>query len=64
MAKKSLIEKQKRLKEKSKYSSRVYNRCKICGRRRGYFRQFKMCRLCIRKLAHAGQLPGVMKSSW
>ncbi|MBU0976437.1 MAG: type Z 30S ribosomal protein S14 [Patescibacteria group bacterium] len=64
MAKKSLVEKQKRLKEKPKYSSRVYNRCLICGRRRGYFRYFSMCRMCIRKLAHKGQLPGVTKSSW
>lgn len=64
MAKKSQVAKEKRLKKKSKYSTRVYNRCKICGRRRAYFRYFKMCRLCFRKLAHAGQLPGVVKSSW
>ena len=47
-----------------KYSTREYHRCQICGRPRGYLRKFKMCRLCFRKLASEGQLPGVTKSSW
>lgn len=64
MATKAQVLKEKRLKKKSKYSSRIFNRCKICGRRRGYFRYFKMCRICFRKLAHRGELPGVTKSSW
>ncbi len=64
MAKKSQVVKAKELKKKSKYSTRVYNRCQICGRRRGYFRYFKMCRICFRKLANKGELPGVVKSSW
>jgi len=64
MAKKSQVVKSRRLKIKSKYSSRVYNRCEICGRRRAYIRYFKMCRLCFRKLAHMGNLPGVTKASW
>ena len=64
MAKTSQEVKARRLKKKSKYSTRVFNRCKICGRRISYFRYFKMCRLCLRKLAHKGQLPGVVKSSW
>ena len=61
MAKKSMIIKAAR---KQKYSTREYNRCQICGRPRGYLRKFKMCRLCFRKLASEGQLPGVTKSSW
>lgn len=61
MAKKSMIIKAAR---KQKYSTRVYNRCQICGRPRGYLRKFKMCRLCFRKLASEGLLPGVTKSSW
>ncbi len=61
MAKKSLIEKQKR---KQKFKTREYNRCLICGRPRGYIRKFKMCRICFRKLANEGQIPGVTKSSW
>ena len=47
-----------------KYSTRRKNRCKLCGRPRGYMRKFGMCRICFRTLAHVGQIPGVMKSSW
>lgn len=61
MAKKSMIIKAART---SKYSTRKYNRCQICGRPRGYLRKFKMCRLCFRKYASEGLLPGVTKSSW
>ncbi len=61
MAKKSLIIKANR---KPKFKTREYNRCQICGRPRGYLRKFKMCRLCFRKLASEGLLPGVTKSSW
>ncbi len=61
MAKQSMIEKQKRI---AKYTVRAYNRCKICGRPRGYMRKFGMCRICFRELAYKGQIPGVTKSSW
>ncbi|MBI5234663.1 MAG: type Z 30S ribosomal protein S14 [Deltaproteobacteria bacterium] len=61
MAKKSLIAKAKR---KPKFQVRAYNRCPICGRSRAYYRKFKMCRLCFRKMALKGELPGVIKSSW
>ncbi len=61
MAKKSLIVK---CKKDPKFSTRRYNRCRICGRPRGYMRDFDMCRLCFRKLASEGQIPGVTKSSW
>jgi len=61
MAKKSLIVKQQRT---PKFSTRKYNRCKICGRPRGYIRDFDMCRICFRKLASEGMIPGVRKSSW
>jgi len=49
---------------KPKFSTRRHNRCKICGRPRGYLRKFGMCRLCFRGLALRGELPGVSKSSW
>ncbi|MEI6232698.1 MAG: type Z 30S ribosomal protein S14 [Planctomycetota bacterium] len=49
---------------KPKFSTRGYNRCELCGRSRGYYRKFKICRLCFRSLAHKGELPGVKKSSW
>lgn len=61
MAKTALIVKQRR---KQKFSTREYNRCSICGRPRGYFRFFGICRICLREKAHKGELPGVVKSSW
>ncbi|HLD03395.1 MAG TPA: type Z 30S ribosomal protein S14 [Candidatus Dojkabacteria bacterium] len=56
--------KTKKLKQHSKYSTRVVNRCIICGRRRAYYRMFKMCRICLRNKAHSGDIPGLSKSSW
>jgi small subunit ribosomal protein S14 len=47
-----------------KYKTRVRNRCKQCGRPRGYIRRFGLCRICFRELALQGQIPGVAKSSW
>ncbi|HKY33018.1 MAG TPA: type Z 30S ribosomal protein S14 [Candidatus Polarisedimenticolia bacterium] len=47
-----------------KYAIRHRNRCRLCGRPRGYLRRFAMCRLCFRSLALQGQVPGVIKSSW
>ncbi|HLD32501.1 30S ribosomal protein S14 [Candidatus Peribacteria bacterium RIFOXYC2_FULL_55_14] len=49
---------------KSKFPTRVYNRCKLCGRRHGYMRFFSICRICFRELASNGEIPGVQKSSW
>ena len=43
---------------------RVRNRCKLCGRPRGYMRRFQLCRICFRENALAGKIPGVVKSSW
>jgi len=61
MAKKSKIVKDQK---KPKYSTRKHNRCALCGRPRAYMRLFGLCRLCFRKLAHKGELPGVTKASW
>ncbi|HCI03858.1 MAG: type Z 30S ribosomal protein S14 [Candidatus Peribacteraceae bacterium] len=49
---------------KPKFSTRVYNRCELCGRRHGYMRFFGICRICFRELATEGHIPGVKKSSW
>jgi small subunit ribosomal protein S14 len=46
------------------FTSRVHNRCQKCGRSRAYYRKFAICRICLRKLALEGQIPGVTKSSW
>lgn len=50
--------------KKVTFSTRIYNRCRLCGRRLGYMRKFDMCRICFRELAREGKLPGVTKSSW
>lgn len=61
MARTSLIVKSKR---PPKFSSREYHRCSLCGRPHAYIRDFGICRLCFRKLAHKGEIPGVRKASW
>lgn len=48
----------------SKFKVRERNRCAVCGRPRAYYRKFDMCRICLRKYANSGQIPGVIKSSW
>ncbi len=75
MAKKSQIAKTKRLtlkkerlnaldeKKTNRISTRVVNRCKICGRPRAYIGFFGVCRLCFRELAMRGELAGVTKAS-
>ena len=47
-----------------KFKVRHRNRCNICGRPRAYLRRFALCRLCFRKLALQGEVPGVIKASW
>jgi len=61
MAKKALIVKSKK---EPKYKVRAHNRCSICGRPHGYIRDYGICRICFRKLAHKGEIPGVKKASW
>ena len=61
MATKALIAKAKKT---PKYPSRVIRRCFKCGRRRGFMRDFGLCRICFRELANEGMIPGVKKSSW
>ncbi|MDD3187119.1 MAG: type Z 30S ribosomal protein S14 [Bacilli bacterium] len=61
MAKKSMINKAN---QKAKYKVREYTRCKICGRPHAVLSKYGVCRICFRKLAYKGQIPGVTKSSW
>lgn len=61
MAKKCLVAKQKK---KPKFGVRAYSRCALCGRPRAFLRKFGICRICFRKLALEGRVPGVTKSSW
>jgi len=43
---------------------RIRMRCKLCGRPRGVYRKFGICRICFRDMATMGLLPGVRKASW
>lgn len=61
MARRALIRKSEK---KAKFTTRQVNRCKLCGRRHGFMRDFKICRICFRELASNGYLPGIKKSSW
>ena len=47
-----------------KFRVRLRNRCRLCGRPRGYLRKFALCRLCFRLRALDGEIVGVTKSSW
>jgi small subunit ribosomal protein S14 len=60
MAKKSAVNRE----SNRKYKIRVRNRCRLCGRPRGFIRRFELCRICFREQALAGKLPGVAKASW
>jgi len=61
MATKALVAKSNR---KPKFKVRAYTRCKLCGRPHSVYRKLGMCRCCLRKYALAGQIPGMVKSSW
>ncbi|MCP4003793.1 MAG: type Z 30S ribosomal protein S14 [bacterium] len=69
MAKTSKVHQQARLRKARatgslKFQSRFYNRCGKCGRSRAYYRKYDLCRICLRKLALEGKIPGMTKSSW
>ena len=53
MAKTAMKVKQQR---KQKFSTREYNRCRICGRPHAYLRKYGICRVCFRELAYKGQI--------
>jgi small subunit ribosomal protein S14 len=50
--------------KKPKFAVRAYTRCQKCGRPKSVYRKFGLCRICIRDMAHKGELPGVAKASW
>ena len=43
--------------------SRKRRRCGLCGRPRGVYRAFGLCRCCVRKYMNLGLIPGFVKSS-
>ncbi|OED34191.1 30S ribosomal protein S14 [PVC group bacterium (ex Bugula neritina AB1)] len=60
MAKECLIHKQRR---QPKFAVRGYTRCQQCGRPKGVYKRFHLCRICLRKLALQGEIPGLVKAS-
>ncbi|MBM4030216.1 MAG: type Z 30S ribosomal protein S14 [Planctomycetes bacterium] len=61
MARKAAVNKSRR---EPKFSTRKVLRCELCGRERGNYRKFHLCRICFRMLALRGHIPGVRKASW
>ncbi len=59
----SVMEKMAKLPRNSS-AVRQHNRCELTGRPRAVYRKFKLCRIKLRELASAGQIPGMVKSSW
>lgn len=74
MVRKALVVKQKKLMErymiakkegrKMKHATKVYNRCALTARPRGYMRDFGISRNMFKDLADKGLIPGLKKSSW
>ena len=65
MAKKSAVERNlKRTLLVKKFAVRLRLRCELSGRPRSNYRKFKLSRIALRELASAGQIPGMVKSSW
>ena len=46
------------------FARALERRCRLCGRPRAVYRKFGICRICFRKLADEGLIPGVKKASW
>lgn len=61
MARKAMVLKSQM---KPKFSARQHNRCKLCGRPKGYLRRFGCCRICFREMAWKAEIPGLKKASW
>lgn len=61
MARKALKIKQSR---EQKFSTREYTRCTLCGRPHAVLKKYRICRVCFRKMANNGEIPGVKKASW
>ena len=53
-----------KLNREPKFQVRHRNRCKVCGRPRGFLRKFQLCRICFRQLSLGGYIPGITKASW
>ena len=43
---------------------RQRRRCNQCGRPKGVYRRFGLCRICLRNAMVRGDVPGLAKASW
>lgn len=57
---------QQKLQKLPRNSSRIraQRRCYFCGRPHAVYKKFGLCRLCLRKFAMLGYIPGLEKASW
>ena len=46
------------------HRERIRNRCALTGRPRAYLRKLGLSRMALRKHGLAGDIPGLIKSSW
>lgn len=58
----AVIKLQKRSRDESPCRGR--RRCVACGRSRGVYRRFELCRCCLRQAWMRGDVPGLVKASW
>jgi len=58
----AILKLQKRVRNESEI--RVRNRCRVCGRPRGVYKKFGLCRIHLREAAMRGDVPGLRKASW
>ncbi|MBV53202.1 MAG: 30S ribosomal protein S14 [Coxiellaceae bacterium] len=49
---------------RTKSYTRLRARCNSCGRPRGTYQKFGLCRICLREAVMRGDVPGVRKASW
>lgn len=54
-----------KLQKRPRNESRIrgVRRCNLCGRPKGVYRRFGLCRCCLRKYAMLGIIPGLRKAS-
>ena len=55
-----------KIQQLSRNTSRIRNvrRCQLCGRPKGVYRRFGLCRIHLREAAMRGDVPGLVKASW
>jgi len=52
------------LSKRDESPSRIRQRCRVCGRSRGVYKKFGLCRIHLREAFVRGDVPGLVKASW